>query len=590
MRQIEEGSEEASWWRRFVEVGWIALVLTVVSFGVAFWVLPFRGTNLWGLWLDQGSGAVSMWLSGDGSVDGFWGAGTLDRAWAGQSALPPATVFLVALGRSLGLGPLGAAHAVAALCTALTVPLVWGLARRSGGPPAASAAAFALLFTPRILGHATEAGFSAPAMFGLTLAVYALYRARVSALWTAVAVVAVPLGTLFGHLTPLVLIPWVLLTLTDRGQVSTLLVGGTDPTAADGYLRPRSFPVRLVWILALAVPLTVALYPWTWAAPTEHLWAYLSHFLVRPKPVFLYFGDLLTSARLPWHGGAVLLFATTPPVIAALGVFGLLGEIVLRPVFQTSPGARLKAWIAMRADGEAAGPEAWEAKRWAFAFLVLTLLLPWFAGAPWFGVVDLVSLSVPFFAVFVGCSVSRLFSMTAAVTRALPLEGTVGRLRGVALWVGLTALGAMLFLPALLETVRTQPVAESYYSWFIGGTDGAIAKGLPRYAGGPVPLSVARHLADLDAQLGGGQRVAILADAGQWGPVLSLYQRAGLVAGLPRVGSAAEARIVVLPHADMEASYYHGAADFARRVPPSRSAVLRSGAVRLVTVGQPLPP
>lgn len=552
---------------RWIEA--LAPALALGAFALVFGVMPWRGMNLWGVWLGEASDAVSAWMRGDG---GGWDGASLDRAWGGHAALPPLSVALVSAARALGLSYARASHLAGALGVAFTVLPVWGFGRRAGGVPAAITAALAFLLLPRTVGHGSMAGFSAVAGCLWTWAAYALYRARTSARWTVAAGLFLGLAPLATHVALLLPLPWLVLL-------------GSEPPApgaapAPGLIRPRAVPLRLLAVLPLAAGVLLAAYPWLWAAPKERLASYLTHFLIQPKEPLLYLGDLLTTQRLPWHGGPVLLVTTVPPTLAILGVFGLFGEILLRPVLQTRLGSRLRPWLRLRPDPEAAGPEARVAKRWAFTFLLAALALPWFAGAPVFGVVDLLALATPCFAVFVGCTLSRLFSATAAVVEARVEAAGQGRAGRAALIAALAALGALVFAPAAMDTVRAQPTAEGYHAWIVGGAEGALAKGFARAPYAPVPLPVARYIAQQPG------RAALLADASAWRRVLERYRRDAVIPHLPPWAEPFQADLLILPHADADPRYYDAAADFARAIPPNRSVTLRADGVRVVSVGQ----
>ena len=81
--------------------------------------------------------------------------------------------------------------------------------------------------------------------------------------------------------------------------------------------------------------------------------------------------------------------------------------------------------------------------------------------------------------------------------------------------------------------------------------------------------------------------MAVLVDEKPYRKVLARYEREGLVKGLPAWSDHGEADILVLPHNDVDPTYYEQAPGFAASVSPSRSMVLRSDRVRIVTIGLP---
>ena len=240
----EPDPNEGGGWGSWLSAIVAPLVLSALAFALAYGALEPRGTHTWGLWMVEAMERVRPWLGSDG----MWTAQAIETAWAGHSALPPFTIAASTITGAIwpDLGPMGAAHLISVLAFALTVPLVWGLGRRAGGPPGAAAAALAFATTPRMVGAGTAVGFDAVAVLGVTLAIYALYRARTSALWTGVAALALAVAALTTHVGVLLLAPWLLLTLGDKGQISTMLMErGRDPEAPEGFLRSATFPPGL---------------------------------------------------------------------------------------------------------------------------------------------------------------------------------------------------------------------------------------------------------------------------------------------------------------------------------------------------------
>ncbi len=556
--------------------------LAVAVFLMAWFGLEGRGASEWGVWMSEASDRVLGWLKGPD----LWSLSAIDAAWKGHAALPPLPILATSLVRAAapGLGFFEAARLISCLSVALTVPLIWGLGRRCGGPPGAATAVFAFILTPRILGLSGLAGFGAPAVFGIVFAAYALYRARTHRRWAIAAPLAVAIGVLTAQTTILALVPWCILSLTDKGAIAAMSTQATSKVAAGaprGSFMPSSFSPWLLLTPLLVLPLCVALHPWAWSEPTSNLWAYFEHFLVHDREPFLYLGRRVTEERLPVTGSVVFLLATLPPMIAAMGLAGVLGEGVLQPMLRRWGGRRLSALIAIRPDPEAAGPEAREAKRWAFGFLGLTLALPWLAGSPVFGVVDLVAMSVPFLAVFAGCAFSRLFSVAADYVRLRAPRS------GAALAVALAAFGVYTFASAALTCRQHYAAAEAYYSWIIGGPSGAVALGLPRYPFGPLPVAVARELAAQRAQAPGGATMAAVVDARRTRKILDCYARHGLVGPLPSWRDRYDAELLLMPHADADPAFTGQLSRLAASTTPERSLVLRSGGVRLFTIARP---
>ncbi|MEO1269694.1 MAG: glycosyltransferase family 39 protein [Myxococcota bacterium] len=587
-----------AWWSRRLGAGWVPPVLATLTFVLTFAALEPRGTNQWGLWLLEAVDRVQPWLH----QPNMWSATAIQETWAPHSALPPLAILAAALTLDLlpELGTMGAAQLVAQVAVALTVPLVWGLGRRAGGPPGGAAAVIAYVTTPRTLGAATSVGFDALAMFGVTFAMYALYRARTSALWTAVAALALALAVLSTHVAVLLLVPWTLLTLSDKGQVSTLLIErGRDPGAPDGFFRAASFPPRLLTIMVVAPALLWLLYPWLWKAPISRLGRYLGHFLTQPKPTFLYLTDHVDADRLPWHAALVLLLVTVPIMTAVLGTIGLIGEMALRPWFATRLGRWVRAHLDFTPDPEAAGPEAQEAKRWSFASLLTLLIAPWLVGAPVWGVVDLLALAIPFWSIFVGCALSRLLSVTtefvtqiAAPSQADPQQQLPPRQlpfpSKFLASVVLAGFATLSFTPSIIDAISSHPYEASYYSRFIGGTRGAVQQGLHRAPFAPTPWLLARAL-EAHAVANPKSKAAFVLPDPNTQRILERYRASGLIRAVPAWGDLYTADILILIHDDLNPNYYAMAHSFAQSVPPEHTQVLSTQHVRRITLGFPNP-
>lgn len=583
------------------DLGWLAPTMALATFALLYTGFELRGASTWGLWLAEASDRVLPWLLGDVS-----GAERASALWGAHAALPPLTIVLTTAARALwpSLTALEAAHLISSAAIAGSVPMVWGLGRRAGGLPAAATAVLAFVLTPRIVGHGTAAGFEATAIFGCTFAVYALYRARTSRLWTGLSVLGLTMALGSTQLGLLILAPWLVLLLSDKGQFSTfVLERGRDPKAPPGHVRAASFPLALLIVPLLAVALLALVWPWLWTDTVGHAWAHLTHFLVRPRPATLYLGERIVAGRLPWHAGPALLVMTVPMMTAVLGAGGVFGEMVVGPALRTRLLSPLRPFLHMRPDPEAAGPEAHEAKRWAFAYLVMFTALPWALGASVFGVVDVIGLALPFLCVFVGCTLSRMSSVTAAAVRRgfaqarkvgvhLPDDLTAEVQAEVHIpWranlpisMVLALVGLVVFLPGWLDTLRTHPVEESYYAWQVGGTAGAVELGLPRYPFGVIPLDTARDLSAV-ATTHPGAKVALVLDRPEPKRVLARYRAEGLIGPLPAWAPRAQADWLLLLHDDTEPAYYDQLNDVARVVDSNRARVVRSGAVRLVTLG-----
>ncbi len=541
---------------------WIAPVLGLATFAALWWGFAFRGASESGLEFADAASHVARWWLGEAATS---------EAWRGS--WPPLTLGTVGGLVALGMGPLRAGHFVSALSLSLCVPVVWGLGRRAGGPPGAVGAVAVFVLTPRILGLGTTVGPGAAAVCGFCFAVYAMYRARRSAAWTAVAPFALGLAILNGQ-AGLLLVPlWLVLTVTDKGLTRAWMRReGLNPNAPPGFVETTSFPLRLLLIPAVALPLALFGSPLAWS---EGPAAWAGHFVLgwveQALPPIVYLDELVTSGRLPWHAGPVILAATMTPVGAVLGLAGVLSEMVIKWL-RASPMGRLLPQQTLTADPEAAGPEAREAKRWVFGALLAVWAGSWLAGRTGLHGLDFVALALPFVAVFAGCTLSRLMTRAASAieTRDLPIP------RRVPLAVAVAAFGTFIFVPGAIDCARSHPSTEAYYNLFVNGAEGAVQKGFSRNPDPVAPVAV------LNAVKGEGT-VAFLGHASHWKRAANAYAREGLAPPLDVV-AVSEADSVVLSHADEAPRYPRDAGLFAASTTNADCVVLRSGSLRLFTI------
>jgi hypothetical protein len=158
----------------------------------------------------------------------------------------------------------------------------------------------------------------------------------------------------------------------------------------------------------------------------------------------------------------------------------------------------------------------------AWAMLLLTLALPLLLGTTHSHGVDLLALMVPWCAVYAGVGLKRVIEVVALRVHSV-FAG-----RGWARWGTLSVLSTLgwgLFVFPLMDTKAAYPEVETYYSWLVGGVDGACEMGLPRNPEGPLPPHFLAALIDPNAQ----GTLAILAAHPADGAVLERYRQLGLV-------------------------------------------------------------
>jgi hypothetical protein len=149
-----------------------------------------------------------------------------------------------------------------------------------------------------------------------------------------------------------------------------------------------------------------------------------------------------------------------------------------------------------------------------------------------------------------------------------------------------TTFAFILLGPPVVELVRYHPFEEAYYSWLIGGPEGARARGLPRYPKGPVPMNVlhevvaesGRDRVSIEFLMPNDVRTRILNRA--------LHEQLappGLVIG----GQVYNADIAVLEHDDLDPGYEDAVTDFYRTVihdPSYGYFVYERGSVPLLSI------
>jgi hypothetical protein len=217
------------------------------------------------------------------------------------------------------------------------------------------------------------------------------------------------------------------------------------------------------------------------------------------------------------------------------------------------------------------------AVRWVLTFLAASLCAPWLFSGPKFGVVDLLAMSVPFWCVVAGAAMGRFLSAalaTAGPLRALP---PLGRASAAVL------LGLFFLTPSAITSGRNYHTAEAYRTLLLGGAPGCAELGFSRYHEAPFPLPVAKLL---EARAHSGpSTIAFMGDQRRSKRILGLYLKEGLVTKLPRWTSQKSAEILVLTHDNTDPNHSGLNTSFESIVPTDRTAVLRNGGLRIITVG-----
>ncbi|MBN1945516.1 MAG: hypothetical protein JW797_07555 [Bradymonadales bacterium] len=549
------------WARRiFSSSWWLGLAISCWAF-LLFAVTPRRGFSGSGVWQIEQADAAASWLSAV-----FHTGGNLftPEAWSAAFTTDPRRGPLIGLitavpWRTLGIvsDSVSASHLANILFVCLTAWCSFAVARRAGGALAGILAAVAMISVPRIWAAASSPGLTAGALCAFTLGACAIDRGRERFRWFFPAVLLLAMALLTTQMALLLLFPWLHLTFFsgrrsgDRGTFEA---------------RPLSFWSPLVFPLAILLAfLALAAVP---GGTKEQFIYYLKGFVTRPRVETLYFGEVYSNHRLPWHAAPVLVALTVPPTVLFMTIYGLA---------MASP---LATWIRrrlLRHQEDSTSGDAREALRLAWSMLLLTLLMPLLFGTTFSHGVDLLALAVPWCAVFAGVGVASLLTTLALQLHRLLAGHHWARLATLLL---VSLLGWSVFVFALRETNRAYPQVESYYSWLVGGVGGAAKLGLPRYPHGPLPPDFLHQATGST----GETRVALLSEPEDTWSVLERYRNHGLIPPGIELVPLQNAQTVILRFNELSGEFYQQLPDFLT----AAAAIEPEGASWLMQDGIPL--
>lgn len=401
------------------------------------------------------------------------------------------------------LRPAAAFRFPAFLAAAAILPLLYSLTRRRFGRSAGVLAALSFLLVPRQFFEAHLSCFDVPMATAWLLVVYAFIEALERPRWWLFTGLAfgLAMGTKHNaYFIPVVLIPFALwegwkrskelpqaraLFLAINGVyvamavlygVMVLGLGGVEPFQRSFFaISPQlglfvltsGVGIVLTWrlgqvhlptfrtvapLVAMAVLGPVLFYlhwPWLWHHPVDRFAWYLSFHLNHEHYTWFYLGELLRQPPFPLDYVLVKTALTVPTSLFVPMVLGV-------------------AWVVVRAVKRTV--TALELLLLANAATSIIILsqpsVPHFGGVKhWFP-------SMPFLALLAAGSVTRgVEGLMEWLSPRMP------RLEAKTLFV---AVGALLFVPALIASVRVYPYGTSFYSELAGGLPGAATMGMQR--------------------------------------------------------------------------------------------------------------
>jgi 4-amino-4-deoxy-L-arabinose transferase-like glycosyltransferase len=381
--------------------------------------------------------------------------------------------------------------------------LIYVFGVRSFGRRVGLFAALAYALLPRPFYHSHLNAFDVPITLALTALTYGYWRSLLARRW------ALATGALFGlalatkHnswiLPGVFAIHFALVVVLERvrrkraGSRAQALAGGSSSAAAASAASAASAPaqvrLRPDWLFAMTAlgpPIFVASWPWLWNDALARLRGYAAFHLHHDYYNIAYFGVNHFWPPFPVSYPWVMTLYTVPVTTLLLAVVGL--TVRTRAVLAD-------ARAALR--GEPAADPRLTSVLWLGALLapLVVISLP---STPIFGGTKHWFPAYPFLALFAGVGFERALSVYAGWLSSERFT----RVRAQLHW----PLGALLLLPAWVETAHSHPFGLSHYGFAAGFVPGAADRGMNRQFWG----FTTRSLSDFFArQLPRGGRVWI---------------------------------------------------------------------------------
>ena len=477
------------------------------------------------------------------------------KAHGALPALMPASVATLKGAFDVEAPRLKVIRVLNALFFASFIFLVGLMGLEVGGGVGALFAALGAASIPRLFGLATVPDFAMSTLLFMTLAPYLLHRARRSALASCGATFAVAAALHTGIIGLFVGLPWLFLVLSRARRVDW----------GDGFAATPPVPLRNLFVLPVGLAIGFLAYPMIWVDLKDSLNVWLTHFLRIPTEPFSYAGVLWGEHRIPWHAAPYLLMVTTPPVYVLMALAGCRGGPRYRRWMTSARGRFLKhlpfAPGKLPDAADRHGPSSPEVAaraellRFAKGMLLFTLLLPMIMRGPIFSGADLLALALPWGLVYVAAGAARILP---ALAQLFPLRWQRYQWGIVGVFV------LLLITPPVIEIARFHPLEEAYYSWIVGGPQGARRHGLPRYPRGPMPRALLEHINEATGNKK-QSRVKLLISGRDYHHALHLGVTEGAYPKTSRLETSLKrADAIVLPYDDLSKDYEGALTDFFR--------------------------
>ncbi len=251
--------------------------------------------------------------------------------------------------------------------------------------------------------------------------------------------------------------------LSPHTMLFVLLVGGG--AAMLWQLRKESEaafrPLATLAAMAVLGPALFYLHwPYLWHHPVDRTAWYLAFHATHNHYAWFYLGTLLREPPFPLTYVIVKTALTVPTslfVPMAVGLLSLAGRCVATLVKTARAAVRPVTFAELLVGANA----------------VASILIISHPQVPHFGGVKHWLPSMPFLALLAGVSVSRAVDWLTEQAR-----GRLSSPRAKA--AAFAAVSALLFIPALIASVRIHPYGTSYYSELAGGVPGAATLGMQR--------------------------------------------------------------------------------------------------------------